>query len=319
VQHKKTETLLPSRKVILFGIVLVIGGLIIFWYQSGISLSTDNSRSDATGTTTNEIAQLKNQDSDSDGLNDWEEQLWGTDPESPDTDGDGTEDGREVENNRDPTEPGPNDQLAPASTSTDTLANQNLTRTVTTEFLPDAGVIAAASNEGQAITQNDLERLSSAAAGSNQLQSAEVSQRDELKIAQNYQPADVDQYFDRLVNAQRPVDNPDRTNPLTVVAQAIQSGQDNVDLTPYISQHQTAIDRLKSMTVPDRFAASHLEILQSIERMLFALQKLNRMQVDPVGSVVGIQEFKEGIRQNQQAAELLNEEINNYAQYVREN
>ncbi len=39
-------------------------------------------------------------DSDSDGLKDWEETLWGTDPKNPDTDGDGTEDGSAVEAER---------------------------------------------------------------------------------------------------------------------------------------------------------------------------------------------------------------------------
>jgi hypothetical protein len=36
-------------------------------------------------------------DTDLDGLKDWEEALWGTDPKNPDTDGDGTADGRESE------------------------------------------------------------------------------------------------------------------------------------------------------------------------------------------------------------------------------
>jgi hypothetical protein len=245
--------------------------------------------------------------------------LWGADPQNADTDDDGTKDGREVTNNRDPTEAGPDDKLASVSTSTQATAGKNITRTVTSEFLPDAGVIAAANSEGQSISQSDLERLSSAAAENNQLQSVDVSRRSDLQITANYQPADVDQYFEKLANAQSPVDSSNQTNPLTVVAEAMQSGQENVDLSPYISQHQTAIDRLRKITVPDRFAESHLQTLQSLERMLFALRKLNDMQIDPIGSVVGIQEYKKGIQQNQQAAELLSKEANAYAQYVQEN
>jgi hypothetical protein len=51
------------------------------------------------------------QDSDNDGLKDWEETLWGTDPHNPDTDGDGTPDGEEVDAGRNPTVPGPEDML----------------------------------------------------------------------------------------------------------------------------------------------------------------------------------------------------------------
>ncbi|MCH7529851.1 hypothetical protein IIB50_01915 [Patescibacteria group bacterium] len=41
-------------------------------------------------------------DSDDDGLKDWEEVLWGTDPFNPDTDNDGTDDGVEIAVDRNP-------------------------------------------------------------------------------------------------------------------------------------------------------------------------------------------------------------------------
>jgi hypothetical protein len=50
-------------------------------------------------------------DRDGDGLLDWEEILWKTDPDNPDTDGDGTNDGQEVQENRNPLLAGENDTL----------------------------------------------------------------------------------------------------------------------------------------------------------------------------------------------------------------
>lgn len=50
-------------------------------------------------------------DTDTDGLYDWEETLWGTDPENSDTDGDGDNDGKEVDANRNPAVAGPEDTL----------------------------------------------------------------------------------------------------------------------------------------------------------------------------------------------------------------
>ncbi len=52
------------------------------------------------------------EDTDKDGLPDFEEQLRGTAPENPDTDGDGTADGEEVRLGRDPRKAGPNDAFA---------------------------------------------------------------------------------------------------------------------------------------------------------------------------------------------------------------
>lgn len=50
-------------------------------------------------------------DDDSDGLNNADEALWGTNPANPDTDADGFLDGQEVANNFNPTIPSPNDKL----------------------------------------------------------------------------------------------------------------------------------------------------------------------------------------------------------------
>lgn len=51
-------------------------------------------------------------DSDNDGLQDWEEVLWGTDPFNSDTDNDGTTDGAEIAVGRNPLIAGPNDILS---------------------------------------------------------------------------------------------------------------------------------------------------------------------------------------------------------------
>lgn len=59
-------------------------------------------------TTQNTVAET---DSDSDGLPDWKETLWKTDPKNSDTDGDGMSDGEEIKNNRNPNKSFPDDQL----------------------------------------------------------------------------------------------------------------------------------------------------------------------------------------------------------------
>ncbi|OGD66657.1 hypothetical protein A2Z61_00915, partial [Candidatus Campbellbacteria bacterium RIFCSPLOWO2_02_35_12] len=57
------------------------------------------------------IKNIAEKDSDRDGLKDWEEALWGSDPHNPDTDGDRTPDGEEVVVGRNPIIAGPNDKL----------------------------------------------------------------------------------------------------------------------------------------------------------------------------------------------------------------
>ena len=77
----------------------------------------------------NSIAQ---KDTDNDGLFDWEEALWDTDPKNPDTDGDGANDGDEVKLKRNPLISGPDDALTDdflqKQVSPDS-AKENLTQT----------------------------------------------------------------------------------------------------------------------------------------------------------------------------------------------
>lgn len=56
------------------------------------------------------LSEDTTKDTDNDGLPDWEEALWTTDPKNPDTDGDKTTDGDEKKQDRNPLKPGPNDK-----------------------------------------------------------------------------------------------------------------------------------------------------------------------------------------------------------------
>lgn len=83
-------------------------------------------------TQTEIINNIAKKDSDNDGLKDWEEALWGTDPNNPDTDGDGTNDGDEVNVGRNPLTAGPDDNQAGnefvENTNAD-FSDKNLTET----------------------------------------------------------------------------------------------------------------------------------------------------------------------------------------------
>ena len=76
--------------------------------QIEVNLKETNSNLAEKNTPLNEA----NKDSDNDGLKDWEEKIYGTDPNNPDTDGDGYLDGKEIANGYNPLIKAPNDKLA---------------------------------------------------------------------------------------------------------------------------------------------------------------------------------------------------------------
>lgn len=68
-----------------------------------------------------------NTDTDGDGLKDWEEKLWKTDPTKSDTDMDGTPDGKEIQEGRDPTVP---NTQPPGETPSDVMQKQTIVKRI---------------------------------------------------------------------------------------------------------------------------------------------------------------------------------------------
>ena len=99
------------NKRIIVALILVLalagGG---FWIFS--KTSEKNARPEGKISVENDVSAKEAPDSDDDGLKDWEEELWGTDPANQDTDGDGATDSEEINANRDPKKAGPDDALA---------------------------------------------------------------------------------------------------------------------------------------------------------------------------------------------------------------
>lgn len=104
----------PSGKFTIILIAgLIIAGAIFLLFKKPKADNNDEKTGQETILQKGGLAQIKEAqlDSDSDGLKDWEEKLWGTDPNSPDTDGDGALDGEELQQGRDPLKKGPDDKL----------------------------------------------------------------------------------------------------------------------------------------------------------------------------------------------------------------
>jgi len=92
---------MPSKKFtyILLSIIITIGIIYFFSWLRNRPVSTVKMSGVETKAKVQEFMAL---DTDGDGMKDWEEALWKTDPNKTDTDNDGTSDSDEIKLNRDP-------------------------------------------------------------------------------------------------------------------------------------------------------------------------------------------------------------------------
>ena len=239
-----------------------------------------------------ELAQL-NQDSDNDGLKDWEEQIYGTDPKKADTDGDKTPDGEEIRLNRDPLKPGPNDKLPePLAEKKETpaTAENNLTQKLIDKF-NNKFILPRLDNPSVSInTKLSQEILKDLPA--NIFYPNYFTEKD-IIILKNDTPENFANYL-REFNAT--ISGSFGSLPqseITIFSEALQA-EDLSQLSildVYLSSYQTALTKLKNLPVPPTFANLHLAYLNATKRQQAAVEKMRQAEIDVIKGTYGAQEY----------------------------
>jgi hypothetical protein len=304
-----SSTYLPSKRILVLIAVIVVAGV------GAWLITSDGSNSDGSALTSlQEKERLQEVDSDDDGLSDWQEGLWGTDPEDPDSDGDGTEDGAEVAADRNPNEAGPGDQLATANVSVQSSASQsvNLTTQTKRELLPQSLILAIARENGEDVSDGDIERIAESVSGGINTQ-INLYTADDLQIGEPAStPAEARAYVRQVITALNVETTGQQTNPLAIVAGALQNNEKGrLDFSSYIAIDQTIIANLLAIAVPPAYTASHLQIVNSLQSEKVALEMLETVTADPVKGVVAVREYKAALADGEKAVETLAAQVNN--------
>lgn len=248
-----------------------------------------------------EIDRL-NQDSDADGLKDWEEMLYHTDPHNPDTDGDGTLDGEEVKLGRDPTKPNtakspkkPDDYFATAEPLADKnpaslTPDKNLTADFTRTFLrgPLAQILAGDQPD---IDTKNVERYADRLKGRSVLGDAPQFTIKDITINPANDPKTIGQYLESFRDIFGTLGLRGR-NEMDVVAEALTS-QDYgvlVEITTYPNAYQKALDNLRTTPVPKHLVSFHLAMLNYLSKFKRSNELFQKMESDPVLSIITINE-----------------------------
>lgn len=284
----------PKARVLL--VVLVLGGIVVAlsFLPRKVAAPTGDNHTETLKTRETQAQKLK-QDSDNDGLRDWEETIFKTDPHNADTDGDGAPDGEEVASNRDPLLKGPNDALAalaaPAATSTRALP-RNLTRDLAEKF-GEQFVVPRLVRPGTPI---DLDAFSAALAeeiSSVPFTTAPRIKYQELVIAKDTSPAAVASYQKTVDRIVAPFARWSNTPAILVFSEAMRD-EDFSRLTaldPYLKTYEQVIPKLKKVAVPPALALLHLDYVNAGIRQHEAVKLMRNAEEDIVGAVAGAQEY----------------------------
>lgn len=291
--------MLPSKKIITSLILLIAGTSALAWYgykkTSMIEYVNSESNGSAAVLSSSTESLATQKDSDSDGLPDWEEGLYGTNPNKADTDSDGTNDGKEVDLGRNPLIKGPKDFLVTKEkTATSTTEKEDLTLTDTfarnffTQYanLQQSGVKVTADNASQ-IAGDYLKATELPAIVAKQYSESDLylTDSDQAKL-RNYRDAITAVFAKYWPNG-----NP---NELNILQQSFNNNDPKAltKLTLVIKSYQNVLDNSLSLAVPKLAASLHLNVVNTLSAYIQTLKMIEIAYSDPLAGLVGLNSYQ---------------------------
>lgn len=309
------QKFLPSKifiAVMASALFIVGGGYFVFFVSSSkyyVSREENGGRQIVTQNADTALFAAK--DTDGDGLKDWEEVLWGTDPAKPDTDGDGTKDNDEILAKRDPTkaglpvgagaEAGPGDEMGvtlPLVRGGDGEANKTSSEssTLTEQLAHDFGEAYMRQKFGK--KEVDAEYLSkilfsgiteklTEKNGENKEVPKVFFETSDFSIAIDSSHSALRRYFNALGSVFFKSRNVPSQNELQFIFDAI-SGKDEKkfeELLAYRDSYRALAEGMKTITVPEIMMPSHVYMANSFWRLSLIAERMSAFEKDPLEGI----------------------------------
>ena len=231
-----------------------------------------------------------NQDSDGDGLKDWEETIFQTDPKNPDTDRDGTKDGEEVQLGRDPQKPGPKDFLVTQTILEQPVEHQNITREFGAKFL-DKPVAQILLGETPTVDASAVESYAEKLLARSILTKAPQIKESALKIDSVDTAEGINNYLTSFASIFTELGRRGKNEiDITVTAFKNQEYEGLKELTSYIEAYQAAIDRMIRLSVPPLLKNLHLGTINYLYKFKLSVEIMQNAESDPIQAMLVINE-----------------------------
>lgn len=295
-----------NNNSLLLRVVAVAGALVlvmgIFWLtKRGEGQRKESNRVSTQTSVGWEIdATLFDKDSDGDGLYDWEEALWGTDPNNPDTDGDGTSDGEEIRLGRDPRIPGPNDALTTEAMpiyARDDIQNLTVSESFQKDYFDGLLALRQKGNLTESSVEVMLSELSN-----KYLNDPKISKEYSLaniKVSASESSDTVRAYINNLGNITTEYKGVLSSTDVLGVLNVFAINKDEESLSKIASLMQSyaqAQSSLVSISVPNNLSAAHVGMLNGISTMRRSLNAMySLVDSDPLASILELSSFRAGL------------------------
>lgn len=269
---------LPSNKASLAILAIIILSTLVFISSDYLDRETPNNDFGGGAEIVVDInidEGVMNSDSDGDGLMNWEEILWGTDPNNPDTDGDGTDDLTEIKTGRNPTIAGPNDEdISPEERilreieKNSELDEEGLTNLVAIDFVENYFLLRGTGEVSATEKENLVNNIVNDA-----IQNIDLSP---VYKSYSLETFGEEEYFEKLPNYVEQL----IAKQLSILNTSNLEGEIN-----YIGAGNSMIDvstQLMNIETPKEIATSHIELANTIYHTGSIIKEFSKEDSDPL-------------------------------------
>lgn len=280
-----------KNKLALVAVLLFVlaGGSFLFekdFFAKKIGLNSQNTKTFSN--------QNTKSDSDNDGLPDWQEAIYKSDPQNPDSDGDGYYDGEEIASGHDPIKNGSNDILTKTSRVAENLTEQvvkKFTQKVTEE---KEKLTKTGQNGGMAsLKPFDVNKIAEDTAASLSktldylpkisLWDLNISTDKSAKAVKNYAVSAI-----KIISRNFAIVNSLPAE--ETIKKAIET-DDFSQINIWISSYEKIFSDLKTLEVPSLILASHQEALTTISGLTQSLNNIKQSKNDPINQLSEVKKY----------------------------
>ncbi|HRH30798.1 MAG TPA: hypothetical protein PK886_01880 [Candidatus Paceibacterota bacterium] len=270
-----TQNYLPSKKLSIFLLIFLVIFFSLFFFNK-----KNYSNNEAANIKNISASTLVLNDQDMDGLYDWEESLWGTDPKQKDSDQNGINDKEETELKK--------NELGITTDQESTSANQ------TDQLAKEIFSLAVSLNQNGLLTQEGVENLTKIL-GDQILTTEEIENPEseiQVQVIEN-SAENKEKYKAAVLKTIESAKNKGFGGELTEFSKIIAEESDNTENLEKISQtYSDLADELIQIKAPEEISSIHKSLISELIRTSLSINLMSNYYSDPILSLRGIFLYK---------------------------
>lgn len=277
---------MPKKAALIFTAILFS---VVIIYFAAVEKVEEGEITTPKQTAFSALSKITDLDTDGDGLNDWEEGLWKSDPNNVDTDGDGINDNDEVKAGRNPVVAGPDDLLNSGVNffdNTESIHTENTeTDILAQDLFADYINLKKSDTFDNESGQELVERLINQNIGTfnfNEYTTSSFTIVEDSSVAESEYKNSIDTSFREFSKV--------KENELVVLTEALSTGDEKEfeKLDFSIQIYSGVITSLTSIEVPSSARFIHTDLLNGLNYFTKIIKDMRSAETNTVSAIAAV-------------------------------